>query len=72
MKVNQPVTVTDYHERVKPYNGRIVSLYTIEGLARKPVDTCTAGEIVCFSGIENITIGETLCAQDCVVGAALC
>ena len=66
IKVNQPVTVTDYHESVKPYNGRIVSLYTIEGLARKPVDTCTAGDIVCFSGIENITIGETLCAQDCV------
>ncbi|MFQ6831224.1 translational GTPase TypA [Butyricicoccus pullicaecorum] len=66
IKVNQPVTVTDYHERVKPYNGRIVSLYTIEGLARKPVDTCTAGDIVCFSGIESITIGETLCAQDCV------
>lgn len=66
MKVNQPVTVTDYHERVKPYNGRIVSLYTIEGLARKPVDSCSAGDIVCFSGIENITIGETLCAQDCV------
>lgn len=66
IKVNQPVTVTDYHERGKPYNGRIVSLYTIEGLARKPVDTCTAGDIVCFSGIENITIGETLCAQDCV------
>lgn len=66
IKVNQPVTVTDYHELVKPYNGRIVSLYTIEGLARKPVDTCTAGDIVCFSGIENITIGETLCAQDCV------
>lgn len=66
IKVNQTVTVTDYHERVKPYNGRIVSLYTIEGLARKPVDTCTAGDIVCFSGIENITIGETLCAQDCV------
>lgn len=66
IKVNQPVTVTDYHERVKPYNGRIVSLYTIEGLARKPVDTCTAGDIVCLSGIENITIGETLCAQDCV------
>lgn len=63
MKVGQPVTVADYHERVKPYNGKIVTLYTIEGLARKPVDTCSAGDIVCFSGIENITIGETLCAQ---------
>ncbi len=63
MKVSQPVTVADYHDRVKPYNGKIVTLYTIEGLARTPVDTCSAGDIVCFSGIENITIGETLCAQ---------
>lgn len=63
MKVGQLVTVADYHDRVKPYNGKIVTLYTIEGLARTPVDTCSAGDIVCFSGIENITIGETLCAQ---------
>lgn len=63
MKVSQPVTVADYHDRVKPYNGKIVTLYTIEGLARTPVDTCSAGDIACFSGIENITIGETLCAQ---------
>lgn len=63
MRVSQPVTVADYHDRVKPYNGKIVTLYTIEGLARTPVDTCSAGDIVCFSGIENITIGETLCAQ---------
>lgn len=63
IKVSQPVTIADYHERVKPYNGKIVTLYTIEGLARTPVDTCSAGDIVCFSGIENITIGETLCAQ---------
>lgn len=63
MRVGQPVTVADYHDRVQPYNGKIVTLYTIEGLARKPVDSCSAGDIVCFSGIENITIGETLCAQ---------
>lgn len=63
IRVSQPVTIADYHERVKPYNGKIVTLYTIEGLARTPVDTCSAGDIVCFSGIENITIGETLCAQ---------
>ena len=35
--------------------------YTIEELERKPVDEAKAGEIVCFSGIENVTIGETLC-----------
>ena len=61
MKVGQQVTVCDYHGATQPYNARVVTLYTIEELERKPVDEAKAGEIVCFSGIENVTIGETLC-----------
>ena len=61
MKVGQQVTVCDYHGATQPYNARVVTLYTIEELERKPVDEARAGEIVCFSGIENVTIGETLC-----------
>ncbi|WP_306488969.1 translational GTPase TypA [Agathobaculum sp.] len=61
MKVGQQVTVCDYHGATQPYNAKVVTLYTIEELERKPVDEARAGEIVCFSGIENVTIGETLC-----------
>ena len=61
MKVGQQVTVCDYHGTTQPYNAKVVTLYTIEELDRKPVDEAKAGEIVCFSGIENVTIGETLC-----------
>ena len=61
MKVGQQVTVCDYHGATQPYNAKVVTLYTIEELDRKPVDEAKAGEIVCFSGIENVTIGETLC-----------
>ena len=61
MKVGQQVTVCDYHGAIQPYNAKVVTLYTIEELERKPVDEAKAGEIVCFSGIENVTIGETLC-----------
>ena len=61
MKVGQQVTVCDYHGATKPYNAKVVTLYTIEELERKPADEAKAGEIVCFSGIENVTIGETLC-----------
>ena len=61
MKVGQQVTVCDYHGSTQPYNAKVVTLYTIEELDRKPVDEAKAGEIVCFSGIENVTIGETLC-----------
>lgn len=61
LKVGQQVTVCDYHGNTTPYNSKIVSLYTIEELARTPAEEAKAGEIVCFSGIENVTIGETLC-----------
>ena len=61
LKVGQQVTVCDYHGSTQPYNAKVVTLYTIEELDRKPVDEAKAGEIVCFSGIENVTIGETLC-----------
>lgn len=61
IKVNQDVTICDYHDTKPPYKGRIVSLNQIEGLKRAPVDEAKVGDIVIFSGIEKITIGDTLC-----------
>ena len=61
MKVGQDVTVGDYHQTKKEYRGKIVTMYQIEGLNRVPVETAKAGDIVCISGIENITIGDTIC-----------
>ena len=61
MKVGQQVTVCDYHGNTKPYNAKLVTLYSIEELGRQPIEEAQAGEIVCFSGIEGVTIGETLC-----------
>ena len=64
VKVNQPVIVGDYHETKKPYNSKIVTISQIEGLGRQNVDEAKVGDIVWISGIENITIGDTLCAAD--------
>ncbi|MBM6921735.1 translational GTPase TypA [Phocea massiliensis] len=66
IRQNQDVMVADYHESKQPYKGRIVSLNQIEGLKRVPTDTAKVGDIIIFSGIENITIGDTLCAPSCV------
>ncbi|MBD5113910.1 MAG: translational GTPase TypA [Ruminococcaceae bacterium] len=62
IKVNQEVMVCDHHERVKPYRAKIVSLYQFDGLGKTAVEEATVGDIVAFSGIENITIGETVCS----------
>ncbi|MCX4257254.1 MAG: translational GTPase TypA [Oscillospiraceae bacterium] len=61
IRVNQPVIVGDYHENRKPFNSKIVTLYQIEGLNRVPAEEAKVGDIVWISGIENITIGDTLC-----------
>ena len=61
IKVNQEVTIGDFHGSKKEYRGKIVTLYQINGLERAPAETATVGDIVCISGIENITIGDTIC-----------
>ena len=64
IKVNQPVIVGDYHENRKPFNSKVVTLYQIEGLNRIPAEEAKVGDIVWISGIEEITIGDTLCDVD--------
>lgn len=59
----QEVILCDWHENTKPYTGKIVNLYQIEGLKRVAVKTASAGDIVCISGIESLTIGQTLCGD---------
>ncbi len=61
VRVNQEVTVCSYTDSKPQYRGKIVSLYEIEGLKRVPCETASVGDIVCFSGIEKITIGDTIC-----------
>ncbi len=65
IKVNQPVTVGDYYENHKSFNSKVVTLYQIEGLNRTPAEEAKVGDIVWISGIENITIGDTLCDTAC-------
>ena len=65
-KVNQSVSTCNYNIEGHNYNGKLVSLYQIEGLGKAPVESAIAGDIVCFSGLEKISIGDTVCAPSCV------
>ena len=65
IKQNQDVYITNYHTPdAAPKRSRIVSLYQIDGLGRQPVTEAKIGDIVCFSGVEDITIGDTVTALD--------
>ena len=66
VRKNQDIMICEYHEAHKPYRSKIVNLYQIQGLNRVPVEEAKAGDIVCVSGIADITIGDTICAPDAI------
>lgn len=46
-------------------NGKIVNVYTHEGLNRVEVDEATIGDIVAVSGLADVNIGETIADASC-------
>ena len=66
IKVNQEVTICDYHDPEMKQKGKVVALYTYDGLGKAPIQEASAGEIVALSGMADITIGRTLCAPDTI------
>ncbi len=58
------VVVCNYNHKDVNLRGKLVNLYEIEGLERVPCESAKAGDIVCFSGLEKINIGDTVCAAD--------
>ncbi len=64
LRKNQEYTVCEYHGAHSPYKSKVVNLYQIEGLERVAVDSAEAGDIVCVSGIADITIGDTVCDSE--------
>ena len=66
IKVNQEVMIADYHDPEMKRKGKVVALYTYDGLGKAPIQEASAGEIVALSGMADITIGRTLCAVDTV------
>ena len=64
--VNQEVETCNYNVKGKEIRGKLVSIFQIEGLERVPVESARAGDIVCVSGLENVSIGDTICSPDAV------
>ncbi len=66
VKQGQEIMVCDYHQSKEPYRAKISNLYQIDAFSRTPIQQAMVGDIVCFSGIEEITIGDTLCDKEAV------
>ena len=67
LKQNQEIAVCNYHDPDAPAKkAKAVSMYEFQGLGKQPITEATAGNIIAMSGIGDITIGDTICAPDCV------
>ena len=66
VKQGQEVMISNFHSKAAPKRAKIVSLYQINGLGRIQVESAKIGDIVCFSGAENITIGDTITSTTCI------
>lgn len=64
IKEGQNIVVCNYFDESKKQKAKIVSLFVFEGLKRVPVKEAEMGEIVCVAGLDEVTIGDTICAEE--------
>ena len=64
LKVNDNIVVCNYHDASKNVKGKIVQLFTFEGLKRVPAKEVSVGDICCVAGIEDTKIGDTICSPE--------
>lgn len=60
IRQNQEVMISNYHTPGVTHRSKIVSIYQFDGLNKRQVEEAQVGDIVCFSGCEDINIGDTV------------
>lgn len=61
LKLGNNVVRTNYETNTHSQPLRLNSLFTFDGLKRIPCEEASMGDIVAISGIEDISIGDTVC-----------
>jgi GTP-binding protein len=64
--INAGQSVALCHKDGSHNNLKIAKLFMYKGLKRVEVATASAGDIIQVAGLENLEIGETACATDCI------
>lgn len=62
LKVNSQVSIVNREGKVR--GGKVLQIFGHLGLERRPMDEATAGDIVAVTGIEDLTISDTICVKD--------
>ena len=60
VKVNETIDIVNYHEEGKHKTFKISNIFEYQGLKKVPVACANPGDIVCISGSDEVTIGDTI------------
>ena len=63
---NSRVSIVAADDSVR--NARVLELYGFAGLERRKIERAAAGDIIVFSGIDDLSISDTLCPRDAPEG----
>ena len=65
LALNRQAAICDYFGARPVRRVKISAIFQFDGLTRAQVEQASAGDIVCVSGVEGVTIGDTICDTDC-------
>ena len=58
-KVNETLDIVNYHDADKHKTFKVTNIFEFQGLKKVPVSVACPGDIVCLSGSDEVTIGDT-------------
>ncbi|MFH1879802.1 MAG: translational GTPase TypA [Bacillota bacterium] len=66
LNVGETVIKVNYDTGIRSQPLRLTSLFTFDGLKRLPAESASMGDIVALSGMDELSVGDTVCDADAV------
>lgn len=63
-KQNETLDIVNYHDENKHKTFKVTNIFEFQGLKKVPVTVTRPGDIVCISGTDDVTIGDTIANKD--------
>ena len=63
-KVNETLDIVNYHDADKHKTFKVTNIFEFQGLKKVPVSVACPGDIVCLSGSDEVTIGDTVANKE--------
>ena len=64
VKVNEQLDIVNYHDGDKHKTFKVTNIFEFQGLKKVAVPEAHPGDIVCISGTDEVTIGDTILNKD--------